>query len=746
MYRLSDWDIADDGLSADDVLQNGNRMMTGNGCLGRRGVVDEADVKDMPATILAGVYDRQGELWREPVNAPDPLRVLLSVGGPPLKAGDENTASHEQALNFRYGIYSRHTSWRIPDSDGIVTLKTQRFAHIENVHLLCMRCTLKANVPCRIEVKQGINCAIKDLSGPHLGNFVFIEEAEAPHSMHILGLSCLTLEQKIPLSVFSLLVTDGIDSNLVKGEEGIFTFRTIDLDGSTEAEFFVYGAIYTGLDIAEPGAGDPVYAAKSCIASAANEGWNGLLERHKSAWDGIWRNGDVIVEGDEYAQRCLRYSLYHLWIIAPRHCIDGGKALSIPARGLSGQTYKGAIFWDTEMFIAPYFLAVKPELAAQFIRYRIQTLPGAKRKAAEYGYRGAFFAWESQETGDDACSDFNVTDVFTGRPVRTYFRDKQIHISADIAYSIKKYVDYTGDTALLAEAMELILETARFYLSYLYYSPEHKRYEVLDVIGPDEYHERVNNNAFTNRMIFSVFETASAYIEEYKKSDPEFIETLIERIGFKDDLQFMETVSRQFYLPQPDERGLIAQFDGYFRLEDCSLDAVKSRLKDPKEYWGGGTGVASTTRIIKQADVAAMLSLFGNDYSEAVKKANLDYYEPRTEHGSSLSTCIYALLACQTGGSDWAYPFFIKTAEIDIPGKSKHFAGLVYIGGTHPAGNGGAWLTAVHGFCGLSIENGKIKITPRLPGHWKKVRFTLIFRGVEYEVTVTKDSYSVCEK
>jgi trehalose/maltose hydrolase-like predicted phosphorylase len=398
------------------------------------------------------------------------------------------------------------------------------------------------------------------------------------------------------------------------------------------------------------------------------------------------------------------------------------------------------------MFIAPYFLAMKPELAAQFIRYRMQTLPGAKRKAVEYGCRGAFFAWESQETGDDACSDFNVTNVFTGRPVRTYFRDKQIHISADIVYSIKKYVDYTGDTALLVEAMELILETARFYLSYLYYSPERKRYEVLDVIGPDEYHERVNNNVFTNRMIFSVFETTSSYIKDFRKSDPEFIEALINRIGFNDDLQFMETVMRQFYIPQPDERGVIAQFDGYFRLEDCSLDAVKSRLKDPKEYWGGGTGVASTTRIIKQADVAAMLALFAGDYSESVKKANLDYYEPRTEHGSSLSTCMYALLACQTGSSDWAYPFFIKTAEIDITGKSKHFAGLVYIGGTHPAGNGGAWLTAVHGFCGLSIENGKIKITPRLPKHWKKVTFMLIFRGVEYEVTVTKDSYSVCEK
>ncbi|MDR2951914.1 MAG: glycoside hydrolase family 65 protein [Treponema sp.] len=747
MYRLGDWDIADDGLGADDVLQNGNRLLTGNGYLGRRGVVDEAAPEDMPATILAGVYDKRGGLWREPVNAPDPLYVLLGAEGLPLKAGGENTAFHEQALNFRYGIYSRKTSFRLPGSDGRVTLRAERFAHMESVHLLCARYALKADAPCRVVIKQGINAGIKDLNGPHLGDFVFSEETGLVPSARILKLSCSTLEKRIPLYIFSVMIIQGgKGAELVKEDKGIFTSRALELDGVTEAEFFIYGVIFTGLDFAEGGSSAPEKAAKDLIASAANEGWESLLKRHKEKWDGFWRKGDVVIEGDEYAQRCLRYSLYHLWIIAPRHCQEGGRALSVPARGLSGQTYKGAVFWDTEMFVAPYFLAVEPELAAQFIRYRIQTLSGAKRKAAEYGYRGAFFAWESQETGDDACSDFNVTDVFTGRPVRTYFRDKQVHISADIVYFIKKYADCTGDTGLLAEAMELILETARFYLSYLYYSPERKRYEVLDVIGPDEYHERVNNNAFTNRMILSVFETAKGCIEEFRKNDPGFIESLISRIGFNEDLQFMETAAKQLYIPQPDERGLIEQFDGYFRLEDCSLDEVRSRLKDPREYWGGGTGVASTTRIIKQADAAAMLALFGDCYPDDVKKANLDFYEPRTEHGSSLSSCMYALLACQTGGSGRAYPFFIKSAEIDITGKSKHFAGLVYIGGTHPAGNGGAWLTAVHGFCGLSIEDGKIKIVPRLPAQWKKVTFAFIFKGVEYEVTVAKDDYSICRK
>ena len=738
MYALADWEISDDGWAGEDVLQNGNRLLTGNGYLGRRGVVDEAEASDMPATILAGIYDRHGDLWREPVNSPDPLFIQLTADGVSLKAGDRYTESHEQALNFRYGVYSRRTSWRIPSSSKVLTVRAERFDHMEDVHLLCMRYAIHAETPCNIGFKQGINCDVRNLNGQHLGNFRFFHESHN-NRQRVIGVSCSTLEQKIPLAVFSALAP----AHGAAADGSGFSNHTVDLDGKTEYSFFLYGAIYSGLD-----SDNPVEMAKEQVASAAEEGWEQLLQRHQSCWDAIWRTGDVTIEGDEYAQRCLRYSLYQLWITAPRHtAASTGKALSIPARGLSGQTYKGAVFWDTEMFIAPYFLAVQPGLALQFIRYRIQTLPGARRKAAEYGCRGAFFAWESQEAGDDACSDFNVTDVFTGRPVRTWFRDKQIHISADIVYSIKNYIDFTGDLSVLKEgAMELILEAARFYLSYLYYSPERRRYEVLDVIGPDEYHERVNNNAFTNKMVLLTFKAAKDYSNLLNKSDPEFMGDLVKRLGFNDDYAFMETVMENFFMPGTDGRGVIEQFDGYFRLEDCTLDALRLRLKDPREYWGGGNGIASPTQIIKQADVAVMLAIAGGDYSAAVKKANLDYYEPRTEHGSSLSSCMYALLFCETGDSESAYPFFIKSAEIDITGKSKHFAGLVYIGGTHPAANGGAWMTAVKGFCGLSVENGELAIVPRLPSAWEKVTFTVIIRDIEYEISVTKDNYTICKK
>ncbi|MDR0374186.1 MAG: beta-phosphoglucomutase [Treponema sp.] len=750
MYRLGEWDIIDDGASADAMLENGVRLFAGNGYLGRRGVPDDAGPEAMPATILSGLYDKRGDLWREPVNAPDPLYTAVSLYGSP-RLLIQDALSHEQSLNFRYGIYSRKTVWRDKTSGAALTVHAERFADMADVHRICARHTFSADKPLVITVKTGINCAVRDLNGPHLGTFVrfekgFEKSAQKPAFplMSVLIVDCETLEKHIPLETASVAAwsdnavfsVEDIENN----ENGIFRLYTFELDGKNPVECRIYGAFYTGLDAGVDAAFPVTGNAEDSAIKAAYSGWDATFRAHKTRWDAIWFSGDVVIEGDDYARRCLRYSLYHLQCIAPRH----GKALSIPARGLSGQTYKGAIFWDTEMFIAPYFLATEPELAARLVRYRIQTLPGAKRKAAEYGFRGAFYAWESQESGDDACSDFNVIDVFTERPVRTYFRDRQIHISADIVWAVKRYVDATGDANMLKEgALEMVYECARFFLSYLYYSPERKRYEVLDVVGPDEYHERVNNNAFTNRMIQAVFDAALEYTEYFRLHDAGFIDDLIKKLDFEDDLAFIRKAQKEFYMPLPDERGIIEQFDRYFKLEDCTLDTARSRLKDPKEYWGCGNGVAFSTQIIKQADVVAMLALFGNDYSEAVKKANLDYYEPRTEHGSSLSACMYALLSCDTGASDWAYPFFIASAEIDSAGKGKHFAGLIYIGGAHPAASGGAWMVAAQGFCGFSIEKGEISVKPRLPSSWKKVVFKVKRGGSLNEVAVTKTGCSI---
>jgi trehalose/maltose hydrolase-like predicted phosphorylase len=197
-------------------------------------------------------------------------------------------------------------------------------------------------------------------------------------------------------------------------------------------------------------------------------------------------------------------------------------------------------------------------------------------------------------------------------------------------------------------------------------------------------------------------------------------------------------MSGALYVPAPDPDSLvIEQFDGYERLEEISLKDLKRRIKNPNEYLGGGCGLATTTKIIKQADVAVMLHVFKNDHSQEVKRANWEYYEPRTEHGSSLSACIYALVAADIGESDWAYGYFMKTATVDLSGDYKRFVGTLYIGGSHPAANGGAWMSAVLGFGGLNSDGDVLKIRPSLPPRWSSIDYRVSFRGQDYRVEAT---------
>ncbi len=343
-------------------------------------------------------------------------------------------------------------------------------------------------------------------------------------------------------------------------------------------------------------------------------------------------------------------------------------------------------------------------------RYDIEVRPNG------YGWKGAFYAWESQEGGFDGCSDYNVTDVFTGRPMRTFFKDKQVHISAAVARAIMTYVEVTGDKSILAQGgAETVLECARFYHSLLLRYADKEKWEIHDVIGPDEYHERVNNNAYTNEMARKTMLWAREAASLLRQSDMDAYAAFVEKTGAETLLPALEKATAALYTPKPNAAGVIEQFDGYFTLEDTTVEAVRSRLKDPREYWGGAYGVASQTKVIKQADVITMLELCHKDYGADILKANWDYYCPRTEHGSSLSACMYALVACRWGGAEEALPFFLKSARADWDGGGKQWAGLVYIGGTHPAASGGAWKVFAQGFAGLETEAGKPVLHPQLP-------------------------------
>lgn len=770
------WVIQETKFCEEQIFRMGNRMLCGNGYLGIRGTQEEYRKEQMPAINLAGIYDQVGSGWREPLNAPNVLYTYIVVDGKKYALPETEPLEHLMELDFRHGIFSRETSWKA--DRGVVTVRSERFACKDEVHRIAMRYSVTADFHAEIELCTGIDGDVWDIHGPHYDT---LESSEEQDSIRMRG---ITHENGDTVEVLETVTADfPCEQHLAAGEKQIL--RRIAFVTEIGRKYCIEK---TAVVFTSKNSGWNLSRAHRALQEAKTAGYDALKKLHCRKWEEKWAVSEVEIDGDEEAMKALNYSIYHLLSIAPSHA----KNMSIPARGLSGQTYKGAIFWDTEMFMLDFFLFTDPDVARSLMKYRVDTLGGAMEKAAFYGYEGAFYAWESQEGGFDACSDYNVTDVFTGRPQRTYFKDKQYHISAAVVYGIMRYTQITGDRTLLREGgLKTVVECANFYYSLLLKKVAGDCYEIRDVIGPDEYHERVNNNAYTNRMAKFVFQSAAELLKNLEREEAAGQKERAgqeaagqkeragqeaagqkeragqeaagrkERAGQENAawkarieqeyrvgelIRRFEDAAAHIYLPSPDEEGIIEQFDGYSRLEDATIDEVRGRLLHEKEYWGGAYGVAAETKVIKQADVVTMLNLFPEGYEPEILKKNWEYYEPRTEHGSSLSACMYAMLACKFHMPQKAYPFFMDSARADLRDGGKEWAGLVYIGGTHPAAAGGAYMTAVEGFGGVSVEDGTVRSAAVLPEGWNRMKFHICCRNIRYAVEIGRQETKITEE
>ncbi|HTB99981.1 MAG TPA: glycosyl hydrolase family 65 protein [Ferruginibacter sp.] len=726
------WKVSTDSFinEKESIMRMGNVYQIANGYMGYRGTFDEFGPDELVGITIAGIFDRVGDSWREPVNAPNGGYTKLAVDGNEISALTSTVKKHAQILNLENAVFNRETTYEI--NGKTVTVNSTRFLSADKPNLGVIKFSLTTDKAAKVKISTGIDCNIWDLNGKHLVNLK-LEQNEGALLVH-----AVTNELGKKVAVAEIVdASFGKAMHEVKDNRNLSVIE-LDTEAGKTYTFYKYFAVYTENDhVASVNE-----AAVKSVTEAKNAGYEKCLSNHNAEWAKKWAYCDVKIDGDDEAQQALRYSIFQLLIVAPVN----GSANSIPARALSGQVYKGAIFWDTEMFMFPFFLYTYPEKAVELMRYRIKTLDGARRKAKteSIGFDGAFYAWESQDDGDDACTYFNIGDPNTGRDLRTHFRDKQVHISGDVAIAMWEYFKLTGDDSLLLEGgAEVILECARFYFSYAYFKKDKNQYEILDVIGPDEYHERVNNNAFTNMVTKATFEIANATVNYLKEKHPAAFATLVKKINIEKELPLFVEAEKLLYVPQPNASGVIEQFDAYFKLKDTSIKELKAQMIHPNEYLGAGQGLAVPTKIIKQADVVMMLNMFKDRYSKEIKKANWEYYEPRTEHGSSLSACAYAMVAAEFGNTDFAYDYFLKTAKVDIEAKYKVYVGTIFMGGSHPAANGGAWMTAVFGFGGVQSTAKHVVINPRLYKKWNSLQFNMIYKGDRFNVTITQNKVDV---
>jgi kojibiose phosphorylase len=393
------------------------------------------------------------------------------------------------------------------------------------------------------------------------------------------------------------------------------------------------------------------------------------------------------------------------------------------------------VFWDTEVFVLPFHIWTHPETARALLAYRHRTLPAARAKAAAFGYEGALYAWESADTGEETTprcvlmSDGTPIDVLTGV--------QEHHISGDVAWATWRYWQVTGDDAFLVEmGAEMILEAARFWASRAQAGTD-GRYHIREVIGPDEYHEGVDDNAFTNVLAGWNLRTAAQVWEVLAELDGPARGALGARLRLDEaEVARWAGVGAGLVDGFDPETLLYEQFTGFFGYED-----VRAADHGTRPFPGDtvlGVERVRHSQMVKQADVVMLAHVLPELVPVEVAAANYGYYEPRTSHGSSLSPAVHAAVAARIGRFDDADAYFRMAAGMDLDRRVGDASK-----GLHVATMGGLWQAAVLGFGGVAPDGPALRLDPRLPPSWDGLRFSLRWRGTPVHVALTADEVRI---
>ncbi|MBX3346493.1 MAG: glycoside hydrolase family 65 protein [Nitrospira sp.] len=685
-----------------------------NGYVGTRGSLDERAGPSSPVTYLAGVFTGTGgaEGVLKLAELPDWTHLRVLLDGVPLSLETGTTLDHRRILDLQHGVLFRQ--WRHQDDRGRVTMLTYaRAVCLHDRHLLLQSLTI---TPDNYEGDITIHSATNNPRSEILWSFdlkgdtaLLLGETNRGTTIAMASHSRLRQEKG--------LENVGNGSGEACAEQWVWRAQR-----GAVARFDRSAVVYSSREVR-----DPAEAAIGHVRRAAETGLDAHLLRHTQAWEERWCASDVEVVGDETAQRALRFAAYHLnSAVNPQD-----ERVSIGARALTGPTYKGHVFWDTEIYVLPFYTFTDPAAARSLLQYRFHTLPAARDRARRLGYQGALYAWESADTGADVTPE--TVRAPDGRVVQVLTGIQEHHISADIAYAVWQYWQATADEEfVLTAGAEILIETARFWASRGRVEPD-GRYHIRTVIGPDEYHESVDDNAYTNVMAQWNLERAAETVDWLRSRRADVWPVISERVRVTPDEPDSWRRTAALMVTGFDRTtNLFEQFAGFFDLEELDLQPYRP-MSVPIDVTIGRERT-QRAQVVKQADVIALSALLWERFPVAVHEANVRYYEPRTAHGSSLSPALHALVSARLGDADLAAQYFHDAAAIDLA----HHGGKS-AGGVHIATLGGLWQAAVLGMGGIRLREDGLVVDPHLPSNWDRLSFPLQWRGRRISVTIDRE-------
>ena len=647
---------------------------------------------------------------------PDVTGIEVELDGVNFTLLSGEILEWQRELAFANGELHRNVVWRSPDGKRY-RLESRRFVSLDQLPLVAMQLSITPlDGAAQAVLKTGIDATQTNSGRQHLDEIsvrVFdqnymqgVYETQDRASEFVVSAfcqlsaksdSCFTAKNRRLSVHHSLTITQGDTVTLEK-----IVWLTHRSDKALSQESFARNAL---ADL------------KVCAA----RGYDTLLESSAFAWEAVWRDARVEVTcAEQQDQLALDYAVWHLTTMTPAH----DERSSIAAKGLTGEGYKGHVFWDTEIFLLPFHLFTRPQIARSLLRYRWLNLSGAREKARRNGWPGALFPWESAASGQEETPEFAAINIRTGVRQKVASALAEHHIVADIAWAVVAYWQATHDDAFMRnEGLTLLMETASFWMGRA--TEINGRLEILDVIGPDEYTEHVNNNAYTNYLAWHNVACARQFMAMFGREDARFTENAGKFLA-------------RLWLPEADADGVIPQDDTFMAKPAIDLSRYKAKAGKQTILLDYSRAEVNEMQILKQADVVMLNYLLPERFTPQQCAANLAFYEPRTIHDSSLSKAIHGIVLARCGDTDGAYAFWRDGIAIDL-GDDPHSSD----DGIHAAATGAIWLGAIQGFAGLHISEGELHLAPKLPAHWQKLAFPLRWRDATMHITCEDDQLTI---
>ena len=735
------WVVAEDAFNAGHIAKCESIFAQGNGYMNLRNALEENYVGQRRGAFITGTFNKAlpDEVTELP-NLPDVTELRLTVNGERFSMETGTTENYCRKLDLRTGETERTLVWTSP-AGARLALRLRRFVSLAREHLAAFCAEITAlDGPADLVLESGIDSRVTNTGSQHC-----TEGEKRLVDGSILQLACRTCQSNIPVTVhcthrFSASPAHSLPVMERRRFVQRFAFR---LEAGATLRMDKLACYCTGRDLTFAAFGrmngvedEQLVLAEglSVLRQARARCYEELLEESAARWTDYWSKNDVRVDSpDPMDQLGLRFALYHLNIMVKRD----DPRVGIGAKGMTGEGYKGHSFWDTEMFLLPHYLLTDPPAARTLLEYRWRSLPGAFKKARENDWQGAMFPWESAWLTDGEVTPlFGAADVVTGQSIPILTGMLEHHITADVAWAVWLYYLATGDDDFMEKfGCDLLVNTACFWASRLEWKRDAGRFEICNVIGPDEYKEHVDNNAFTNYLAAENLRVASLVIGRMRRDWPAAWAALSARHDLTALAADFDGKRQKMYLPAPrPEDGLVPQNDQYLQLEQVDLSRYKAQAGVSSIYEDYSPAQMNKLMVSKQADLVMLLRVMPDLFDPETRRKNFLFYESRTLHDSSLSHGQHCVLAAWMGLDGMALDLYRHAAAIDLgPNPTSYDEGI------HSASMGNVWQCAVCGFAGLRWEGGQLMLENHLPASWKSLEFTVEWRGARLAVRLSHE-------